>query len=68
MLTIQCGSGHKYEPEFNPPDESFPKERWNKEVLIPKGDFIFGTDSPVLEDDGEEPARECRITRFNLVD
>ncbi|CBY23066.1 unnamed protein product [Oikopleura dioica] len=60
--------GHKYEPEFNPPDETFPKERWNKEVLIPKGDFVFGTDSPVLEDDGEGPAREARITRDFYMD
>ena len=28
---------HKYKPEFNPPDETFPAKRLNEEVLIPKG-------------------------------
>ena len=34
-------SGHKYKAEFNPPDDTFPKERLNAEVLIPKGKLEF---------------------------
>ena len=34
-------SSHKYKAEYNPPDDTFPTERINSEVLIPKGNFLF---------------------------
>jgi len=59
---------HKYKAEFNPPDETFPPKRLNDEVLIPKGSFIYGTDKPVVEGDGEEPAREVIISKDYYID
>lgn len=59
---------HKYKAEFNPPDTTFPSERLNKEVLIPKGSFIFGTDEPLVADDGEEPAREAILSNDYYID
>lgn len=32
------------------------------------GPFIFGTDSPVVEGDGEEPAREVNISKDYYMD
>lgn len=61
-------SSHKYKAEYNPPDDTFPAKRMNLEVLIPKGPFIFGTDSPVVEGDGEEPAREVNISKDYYMD
>jgi len=56
-------------PEYKElPDETFPKERLNKSAVIPKGKFTFGTNEPLIVDDGEEPARVVTISSDYEID
>ena len=38
------------------------------EIFTRSGSFIFGTDKPVVEGDGEEPAREVLLSKDYFID
>jgi len=50
------------------PDQTFPTDRFTKTVTIPAGKFTFGTDEPLIKDDGEEPARVVEISSDYIMD
>ena len=58
-------SGKAFEP---PEDKTFPTERYNQEVLIPKGTFTMGTDDPQIPDDGESPPQVVTLTKDYYID
>lgn len=58
-------SGKVFEP---PEDKTFPTERFNQEILIPKGTFTMGTDDPQIPDDGEAPPQQVTLTKDYYID